>query len=159
MTYSVTGLSPETFAPLFAMSDEALADLQALRVVATADRGFPCRVSLEDARAGETLILLHHVSHEVATPYRSAYAIYVREGVAAAAPCVDLVPPVFEGRPLGLRGFSADGMLKDARLALPDQADAAIRSLFGNPAVAYIHAHNAAHGCFAARIDRHGESA
>jgi hypothetical protein len=66
---------------------------------------------------------------------------------------------VFEGRPLGLRGFSADGMLKDARLALPDQADAAIRSLFDNPAVAYIHAHNAAHGCFAARIDRHGDTA
>jgi Protein of unknown function (DUF1203) len=26
--------------------------------------------------------------------------------------------------------------------------------LFANSDIAYIHAHNAAHGCFAARIDR-----
>ena len=31
------------------------------------------------------------------------------------------------------------------------------RDLLDNPAVAYIHAHNAAHGCFAARVERHGE--
>src|SRR3546814_14901939 len=85
MTYAITGLDPEPFAPLFAMSDAELAALGACRVTADADRGFPCRISLEDARAGEELILLTHVSHDVATPYRSAYAIYVRPGVAAAA--------------------------------------------------------------------------
>ena len=30
----------------------------------------------------------------------------------------------------------------------------AIRDLFADPAIAYIAAHNAAHGCFAARIER-----
>jgi len=29
-----------------------------------------------------------------------------------------------------------------------------IRDLFGDPEIAYIHAHNAAHGCFVARVDR-----
>ncbi len=46
--------------------------------------------------------------------------------------------------------------LRDARLALPGAAESAIRDLFANPAIATIHAHTAAHGCFAARIDRHG---
>ena len=157
MTYRITGLSPQDFAPLFALSDEALAEAGACRVTASASRGFPCRVSLEDAREGEELILLHHVSHDVATPYRSAYAIYVRRDAAQAGPYIDSIPPVFEGRPLGLRGFAADGMLKDARLAAPGQSDAAIRELFADPRIAYIDAHNAAHGCFAARIERHGD--
>ena len=58
------------------------------------------------------------------------------------------------GRPLGLRGFDSGAMLLDARLAAAGEADAAIGQLFANPAIAYIHAHNAAHGCFVARIDR-----
>lgn len=154
MTYRITGLDPTQFAHLFALGDEKLARHNAVRVTADKDRGFPCRVSLEDARAGETLILLHHLSHDVATPYRSAYAIFVRENVGTAARYEDETPPVFEGRPLGLRGFGTDGNLKNALLALPGEADARIRELLQDPAIAYIDAHNAAHGCFAARIER-----
>jgi hypothetical protein len=153
MTYRIEGLAPGAFESLFGMTDGELAERGARRVVAASSRGFPCRVSLEDAAAGEELILLHHVSHDVATPYRSAYAIYVRKG-AALASFTDETPPVFEGRPLGLRGFDAEGMLKDARLALPGEADLKIRELFANPDITTIHAHNAAHGCFAARIER-----
>ena len=153
MTYRIEGLAPEAFESLFSMNDGELAERGARRVIAKSSRGFPCRVSLEDAAEGEELILLHHVSHDVATPFRSAYAIYVRKG-AAPASFTDETPPVFEGRPLGLRGFDAEGMLTDALLALPGEADARIRQLFANPAIATIHAHNAAHGCFAARIER-----
>lgn len=154
MTYAITGLDPAPFAPLFALSDAELAERRAARVTASADRGFPCRITLEDARAGEELILLHHTSHAVDTPYRSAYAIFVRKA-AESARFVDRLPPVFEGRPLGLRGFDALGVLRDARLALPGEAEAKIHELLANPAIAYIDAHNAAHGCFAARIERH----
>ena len=154
MTYRIEGLSPAPFAPLFAMDDAELERNNARRVTATASRGFPCRVSLEDAGEGEELILVHHVSHDVATPYRSAFAIYVRESADAPAAYVDEIPPVFEGRPLGLRGFDADGMLKAALLAMPGEADPRIRELFADAEIATIHAHNAAHGCFAARIER-----
>ncbi|MGH6786092.1 MAG: DUF1203 domain-containing protein [Novosphingobium sp.] len=156
MTYRITGLDPEPFIPLFALSDAELATRNARRVRATANRGFPCRVSLEDARAGEELILVHHVSHDVATPFRSAYAIYVGRDAKPAA-YIDTTPPVFEGRPLALRGFDAEGTLRDARLAAPGEADARIRDLFAQPDISYIHAHNAAAGCFAARIERHGD--
>lgn len=159
MTYRIEGLNPANFAHLFALTDAQLSACNARRVTAAADRGFPCRVTLEDARKGESLILLNHTSHNVPTPYRSTYAIYVREQAAAPASFVDETPPVFEGRPLALRCFDAGGMLRDARLAMPGEADAAIRAVFENPAIAYIHAHNAAHGCFAARIDRNPEAA
>ncbi|KTE21162.1 hypothetical protein ATE67_07555 [Sphingopyxis sp. H050] len=153
MTYMIRGLASDPFAGLFDLDDAALAAINARRVTATADRGFPCRISLEDAKAGEALILLHHTSHDVTTPYRSSYAIYVRPGVTAAT-YRDATPPVFEGRPLALRAFDAAGMLQTARLAGPGEADGAIRDLFADEAIAYIDAHNAAHGCFAARIER-----
>jgi hypothetical protein len=158
MTYQITGLAPQDFAPLFALDDAGLTERGAMRVTATGP-GMPCRVSLVDAEPGEELVLLHHTSHDVATPYRSAYAIYVRKDAAAPANFTDETPPVFAGRPLGLRGFDEGGILRDATLALPGGADAAIRDLFANPAIAYIHAHNAAHGCFSARIDRFEEQA
>lgn len=154
MHYRISGLPAADFAPLASMNDEDLEAIGARRVIATAKPGFPCRVSLEDADAGETLILLHHVSHDVATPYRSAYAIYVRQDVTEAAHYADAIPPVLAGRSLGLRGFDASGMLRQALLALPGEAEEKILMLLADETIAYIDAHNAAHGCFAARIER-----
>ncbi|MEO6042191.1 MAG: DUF1203 domain-containing protein [Croceibacterium sp.] len=157
MTYVIAGLSPEPFAPLFAMDDGQLARHRARRVTADADSGFPCRVTLEEAAPGETVLLVHHVHHDVEAPYRSAFAIFVREAAAKSAVYRDRCPPVFEGRTLSLRGFDAGGALATAQLAEPGTADTAIRALFADPQIAYINAHNAAAGCFAARIERDGQ--
>ena len=154
MSYRVKGLDPAGFAPLFALDDHELAALRARRVIADAPRGFPCRVSLEDAAVGEALILLNHVSHSVDTPYRAAHAIYVRAAADRAAEYVDSLPPVFAGRSLSLRGFGGDGMMVDAKLVAPGDAEAGIRALFAEPGIAYIHAHNAVYGCFSALIER-----
>ena len=154
MTYRISGLDPADFAALQGADEATLAAHNAVRVVAANKPGFPCRVTLEDAEPGESLILLHHVTHDVATPYRSAYAIYVRETAERAASYVDELPPVFANRPLAFRAFDAAGMLRNAALAAPGEPDAAIRNLFEEPQIAYIDAHNAAHGCFAARVER-----
>ncbi len=154
MHYRITGLSRAPFENFFAMDDAELAAHGARRVTAKADKGWPCRISLQDAKAGEELILIHHVSHDVATPYRSAYAIYLRNSAQVSAVFEDDTPPVFEGRPMAFRAFDGHGMLRDAALALPGQADAKIRELFENADIAYIHAHNAAHGCFSAKVER-----
>ena len=155
MAYRIEGLSPEPFAGLFGLSDEALAVQGAVRMTADKTPGFPCRITLEDAEPGETLILVNHVSQEAATPYRASHAIFVREGAAEPAVYIDDTPPVFAGRTLSLRGFDAQGMMRDAALALPGEADARIRALFEAPEIVSIHAHNAIRGCFAARIERH----
>ena len=154
MSYRIEGLSREPFEPLFHLSDDELAARNARRVVADRKPGFPCRITLEDAEPGERLILTNYVSHDAATPYRTAYAIYVREAAAEPASYVDELPPLLRGRPLSLRGFDRDGMLRGALLALPGEADGKIRELFERPEIAAIHAHNAAYGCFAAKIER-----
>lgn len=155
MTYRIRGLERGQFDRFFAMGEEELIVHNARRVEAEADRGYPCRVSLRDADAGESLLLVHHVNHDVATPYRNAFAIYVREGSAETAEYVDTCPPVFDGRPIALRCYDAAGDLRNAGLAAPGEADAAIRRLLEEPDTAYIDAHNAAYGCFAARIERY----
>ena len=155
MTYSISGLPLAEFAPLFGLDDAALAERGARRVTADADRGFPCRVSLDDARAGETLILLNHVSNPSDGPYRAQHAIYVRENAGEPAPFVDRTPPVFAGRTLSLRGFTAEGDLAGFKLASHEEHDRGIRDLFDNPRIDHIDAHNAAPGCFAARIERY----
>jgi hypothetical protein len=159
MAYRIRGLDRGPFEHLFALDDAALAQHCARRVVANADRGFPCRISLEDARKGERLLLVHHVHNEVETPYRSAFAVFIRESASNAAEYVNACPPVFARRMLALRGFAECGDLAEARLVEGEAADGAIRAMFAEPQIAYINAHNAAYGCFAARIERHGEAA
>jgi hypothetical protein len=154
MAYRIEGLSPAPFEPLFGLSDAQLAALGAVRVTADGKPGFPCRITLEDAEPGETLILVNHVSQDAPTPYRASHAIFVREGVGKAARYIDETPPVFAGRTLSLRGFDGAGMMRDAALAAPGEADAQIRALFAQPDIVTIHAHNATRGCFAARIER-----
>jgi hypothetical protein len=154
MTYRIEGLDPACFAHLVGLSDEELAELGAIRVTADAKPGFPCRVRLVDAEPGETLLLVNHVSHDAATPYRASHAIFVSEAATEAAHYRDEVPPVFVGRVLSLRAFGRDGMMRDAALAQPGEADRAIRALLADPQVDHIDAHNATRGCFAARIER-----
>jgi len=153
MTYRITGLDPAPYKPLFGLSDEQLAERGAVRMTVS-DGGFPCRVSLTDRAIGESVLLVNHVSHDVANPYRASHAIFVTEIDQEPAEYVDRVPPVFEPRVLSLRGFDRDGMMAEAILTQPGEADAGIRRLFANPDIATIHAHNATRGCFAAKIER-----
>ncbi len=153
MTYQITGLDPAPFKPLFGLSDGELAKRAAVRMTVT-DPTFPCRVSLTDRAIGETVLLLNHVSHDVANPYRAAHAIFVAEVDQEPAIFVDEVPPVFERRVLSLRGFDRTGMMADAILVQPGEADTAIRKLFQNLEIETIHAHNATRGCFSAKLER-----
>ncbi|MFC0686010.1 DUF1203 domain-containing protein [Novosphingobium clariflavum] len=157
MSFRIVGLEADDFAPYFFMSDAELRRSGARMVVADAHPGFPCRVSLDDARRGERVLLINFTSHDVANPYRTAHAIYIREGVSRPEPWIDRLPPVFAGRTMSLRGFDDEGMIVRALLAWPGEVEAGIAALFAEPRVACVHAHNAAYGCFAARIEREGD--
>jgi len=154
MAYRITGLDPARFAGLIQADDGELACHGAIRMIADHKPGFPCRVSLTDAEPGESVLLLQHVSHDVETPFRSAFAIYVRERARAAAVYVDRLPSVFSHRTMTLRGYDSRAMLRESLLAPPGDADSRIRALFADPQIAYIHTHYAAPGCFAAMVER-----
>ena len=153
MTYLIRGLDPAPFTALFELDDRQL-EAQGMTRLTVSDNGFPCRISLRDCAIGDEVILLNHVSHEGDNPYRASHAIFVSRSATEAADYVDAIPPALDRRILSLRSFDAGGMMIDAALVQPGEADPAIRRLLANPAADHIDAHNATRGCFAARIDR-----
>lgn len=153
MTYRIKGLEPAPFAALFDLDDAQL-ESQGMTRMTVDNPNFPCRVSLRDADIGDEVILLNHVSHGGSNPYRASHAIFVSRSAREPAEYVDAIPPALDRRILSLRAFDADGMMTDAALAQPGEADPAIRKLLTNPTADYVDAHNAIRGCFAARIER-----
>jgi hypothetical protein len=154
MSFTVSSLPIAPFAPLFALDDAALVQRGMQRVVADAPFAFPCRITLDDAAPGETLILLNHEHQPADTPFRASHAIYVREAARAPVSTTDALPPALRRRLLSLRGFDAAGMLRDADVVEGAAARPVIERMLSDPGVAYLHAHYAKPGCYAARIDR-----
>jgi hypothetical protein len=154
MTYRFSGLEPSQFAHLFGLSDEELARHGAVRMIANGQPTFPCRVQLEDAEAGEPLLLVNHVSHDGNNPYRASHAIFVSETAPEALSYADKIPPALDRRILSLRAFDRGGMMVDAALAQPGDADPVIRRMLDNDAVDHVDAHTAIRGCFMARAER-----
>src|SRR3546814_20476582 len=63
MTYLIDGLSPDRFAPFFALDDPGLAAVTPRRVTTPPHRGFPCRIRPANARPARAVLLLHTTHH------------------------------------------------------------------------------------------------
>ena len=154
MSFRITGLEPEAFQPLFGLSDAELAERGVKRYAVDKKPGFPDRVELRDAEPGESVLLLNYVHQPANTPYRASHAIFVVEGAKQRYDRVDEIPAVMRSRMLSLRAFDDDGMIVDADVIDGTKVEGLVERLLGNPKVAYIQAHYAKFGCFAARIER-----
>jgi hypothetical protein len=154
MRLRILGLAPEPFAELFALDDDQLAARRAVRVIADEKPGYPCRVSLEDAEPGEELVLANYEHQPADSPFRASHAVYVRRAARTRYDRVDDVPAQLRSRVLSLRAFDARGMLVGAELAEGDALEPVARALLADSRVAYLHAHFARPGCYAARIER-----
>src|SRR5262245_20221876 len=107
----ITGLDPAQFAPLFT-DDAALAALNGRRVIADDSGGFPCRVSLEDARAGDELVLFTFEHQPTTSPYRARGPIYVRRGATRFAGTE--IPDLLRSRLLSVRAYDDRGNIVEA---------------------------------------------
>lgn len=154
MSFRIRGLDPAPFRPLYGLSDAELAEAGAERHIAHSKPGFPDRIELRDLEPGESALLLNYCHQPADTPYRASHAIFVREGAETAYEAIGEIPEVMRIRPLSLRGFDSAGRMLDADLVDGTAAPGLIERLFADPAVAYIQAHYARRGCYAARIDR-----
>jgi hypothetical protein len=154
MTFQISPLPRSAFAELFGLSDVALAERGVVVRIADAKPGFPCRVSLQDAEPGERVLLVNYEHQPADTPYRSHYAVYVRDGAQEAQPAPGEVPEQLRSRVLSVRAFDEAGMLLDADVCEGTALEPVIDRLLSDPAAAYLHLHNAKPGCYAARVDR-----
>lgn len=155
MSFKITGLPVDEFRPLFGLPEADLAERGVVRMTADASVGFPCRITLEDAPVGQTLLLLNYEHQDADSPYRSRHAIFVSEAAIATRVLVDELPGCLTARALiSLRAFDAEGMMTAAELAPGPELAPVIERMLADRRVAYLHAHNPGRGCFAARIDR-----
>ena len=154
MTYRFSGVEPHQFAHLVGLTDVELAAHGAVRMIANGQPTFPCRIQLDDAAAGESLLLVNHVSHDGNNPYRASHAIFVSESALEAATFDDEIPPALDRRILSLRAFDRDGMMVDAALAQPGEADPVVRRMLAMANVDHVDAHTAIRGCFMAQAKR-----
>jgi hypothetical protein len=154
MHYCVLGLSPQPFRHLFGLSDAELSAHGAIRTIADRMPGYPDRIELRDAEPGEAVLLVNYTHQPAHTPYRASHAVFVLEHAPAAREFLDELPQALRLRPISLRAFDAAHMMCDADLAEGVALEPAIRRLLGDDRVAYLQAHYAKRGCYAARIER-----
>ncbi|MEO8923401.1 MAG: DUF1203 domain-containing protein, partial [Caldimonas sp.] len=151
--FRITGLSPETFRPLFDLPDEALERLGARRVFADEPR-LPCRVSVAHAEVGEEMLLLNYAHQPANTPYRASHAIYVRKVADRAFDTVDSVPDVITSRLVAVRAFDAGHMMIAADVGEGESTRELIEAFLADPKASYLQLHYARRGCYAARVER-----
>ena len=123
-------------------------------VVALKKSGFPCRVSLVDAEIGEVLLLLTFQHQPAASPYRASGPIFVRRPARPAALAAGEIPDDVATRQISVGAYDAEHMMTDAAVCDGRAATEAIKHMFDQPAMAYIHLHNATRGCYSCRVDQ-----
>ena len=152
--FRLIGLDPQPFVSLFDLDDAALRARGVRLRVADADHGYPCRISLADAAAGEELLLLSYEHLAEDSPYRAAGPIYVRRDAQPRTLAPGEVPPYVSDRQISLRGYSARHLMVDAQVCEGLDVAARIEAMFADPKIAYIHLHNARPGCYSCRAER-----
>lgn len=154
MSFRIVGLDPAHFMPLFGMPEIELAGHGVKRMLVDSWPGYPDRIEVADVPVGESVLLLNYAHQPADTPYRSSHAIFVREFARAPLDVVDVIPEALKRRTISLRSFDRSHEMVDATLVEGQSLEVAIESLFSDAKAAYLHAHYAVRGCYAARIER-----
>ncbi len=154
MSFIIEGLSPGQFQPYFGMSASELAGHRARKFVVNAKPGFPCRVSLEDAEIGETVILVNYEHQSADSPFNSRHAIYVRENARKPVTTANEIPAMFLSRLVSIRAFDSEHFLAGADVVKGTELEQAIPAMLGRTGTEYIHLHNAMPGCFLAKVTK-----
>ena len=144
-TFAVTGIDPA--------HADLLRAAGGIDYVADDKPGFPCRQCLRDAEIGEEMILVSYDPFEQASPYRSASPISLHRSSCSPFDADDL-PEQLTGRNLSVRAFDGTAMMQDGVVIDGRDLQTTIDALFANPAVEYLHVHNAGRGCWAAKVRR-----
>lgn len=154
MGFQISALNVDQFAHLFGLDDKALAKQGVERMVVDSNPGYPCRVSLQDAEVGETVLLMNYEHQPMPTPYQSRHAIFIRERADQTTPAAGEVPSMFRHRLLSVRAFDSSGRIVDADVVDGENLESLIDRMFANDAAEYLHIHNARLGCYAASVNR-----
>ena len=125
-----------------------------------AEGGEPCRDVLRRARPGEKLILASYCPFYKAGPYKEYGAIFLLANESdelvdfARLPLTENKETDYLGEVYILRAYNSEESIFDAHIVTAETAEETINEFFEHSAVEFIHARNAAYGCYSFRLDR-----
>jgi Protein of unknown function (DUF1203) len=154
MNFRIAGLTPITFSHLFSLPDNALEQRNVTRHIVDAENSFPCRITLQDAAMGDSVLLTNYEHQPAKNAYQSRHAIYVNEAATSAGEYINEIPAQMQRRLLSIRAFDATDAIIDADVVEGSDAETTIRRFLNARETSYLHVHFARRGCFAARVDR-----
>lgn len=152
MEFQVQALDAKPFETLYSLDENQLARRGVVLMLADAQPGFPCRVSLADAEPGRRMLLINHEYQPADTPYRGRHAIFVAQHARTARPDPGEIPDMLGRRLLSVRAFDAGHMMRAARVLDGREAGQHFSDMLRNDGCAYLQVHTAARGCYLARV-------
>lgn len=153
-SFQFSAIDYQTIEHFFNLSPAALKKAGAVRSIADSNPGFPCRVSLSDAKIGEEVILFPYTHHDVTSPYQATGPIFVRKDAPTAFPNINEIPSFLNHRLLSLRVYDHAAMMIDAHTVKSLDLRETIDTIFTNKHASYIQVHNAGPGCYNCQVDR-----
>lgn len=154
MDFQISPLVIDDFSHLFGQDAETLSKQGVQRIAVNSSPGYPCRVSLQDAEVGESVLLMNYEHQPMKSPFRSSHAIYVREDAVQASPDKNEIPKMLRHRLLSVRAFDASGMIIEADVIEGEGLESLIDGMLANESAEYLHVHNARLGCYMALVER-----
>jgi len=152
--FKVVPIDNLRFNHLFKLDEKELSELCAKRIIVDATPGYPCRISLEEAKIGEEVILFTFEHHKVNSPYKASGPVFIRSNVKSANLGTNEIPEILKYRQLSLRAYDSNGMMIEARTAKGKNLTEEIKNIFSINLVKYIHVHNSNPGCYNCQINR-----
>jgi len=122
--------------------------------VADKSPGYPCRVCLQDAAPGESLLLFSYSPFNGPRPYRNVGPIFIHANDCVPYSDRRAVPLQLRRRLLALRSYDEGDRMVGCDVVEGSDVEALVERLFEDRRAQYIHAHNARAGCYACLIER-----
>jgi hypothetical protein len=154
MGFKILALDDNEFESYFNLSDYELEKIGGKRMIVDENPGFPCRVSLEDAKIGEEVILIPFEFHKTEGPYQAKGPIFIRKGVKTNELKTNEVPVMLNHRLLSFRGYDKNGLMKTAITEKGDKTKDVIEKIFDIDEIEYIQIHNSSPGCYNCEVRR-----
>lgn len=120
----------------------------------------PCRVSLKPFVPGkDARLLFTHSPFAIDNVYNQPGPVFIHKKEVEAYKDIYRFPPEIKANrksfPLSLIGYSKEQLMVFTRLVNDDDIDILIPGIFEkHPEIEYLHARNAAAGCFICKIER-----
>ncbi len=152
--FIIQPLHYSSFQHLFKLDTAALSQRGMVKMIVDEFPGYPCRVSLEDAKIGEEVLLIPYNHHDVDSPYKATGPIFVRKNVQNAILKINEIPKMLDHRLLSLRIYDHKAMMIDARTMEGKNLEKILKEILQNKSVSYIQIHNAGPGCYNCQVNR-----